>query len=89
MKIAIFCDSEFWHGFEWETRKSDIKSNRDFWIKKIERNISRDEEVNEALSSEGWTVLRFWGKDIKKNLSECADTIERIVKEKRKCLTEQ
>lgn len=89
LKIAIFCDSEFWHGFEWETRKSDIKSNRDFWIKKIERNISRDAEVNEALSSEGWTVLRFWGKDIKKNLSECADIIERIVKEKRKCLTEQ
>lgn len=89
LKIAVFCDSEFWHGFDWENRKSDIKTNRDFWIKKIERNISRDKEVNEILESGGWTVLRFWGKDIKKNLSECADTIERKVKETKKCLTEQ
>ena len=89
LKIAVFCDSEFWHGYDWGTRKSDIKTNRDFWIKKIERNISRDKEVNGILESDGWTVLRFWGKDIKKNLSECADTIEKKVKEKRKCLTEQ
>lgn len=89
LKIAIFCDSEFWHGFDWSSRKFDIKSNRDFWIKKIERNISRDKEVNEILASDGWTVLRFWGKDVKRNLAECADIIERNVKEKRKCLTEQ
>ncbi len=89
LKIAVFCDSEFWHGFDWDHRKFDIKSNCDFWINKIERNISRDKEVNQILESDGWTVLRFWGKDIKKNLFECADTIERSVKERRKCLTEQ
>ena len=38
-KIAIFVDSEFWHGKEWEVRKKDHKSNKDFWHKKIERNI--------------------------------------------------
>lgn len=89
LKIAVFCDSEFWHGFDWDNRKSDIKSNRDFWINKIERNISRDKEVNKILESDGWLVLRFWGKNIKKNLSECADIIENKVKEKRKCLIEQ
>lgn len=77
-KIAVFCDSEFWHGYNWEVRKDDIKSNRDFWIPKIERNIQRDIEVNEHLKSEGWTVLRFWGKEIKNNLTECADLIEEL-----------
>lgn len=80
-KIAVFCDSEFWHGHDWERRKSDFKSHQEFWIPKIERNMQRDAEVNEKLLSEGWTVLRFWGKDIKKNLQDCADRIERAVKE--------
>ena len=79
-KIAVFCDSEFWHGYDWVHKKEDIKSRRDFWIPKIERNIQRDIEVNETLRSEGWTVLRFWGQEIKKNLDECADKIERAVK---------
>ncbi len=78
-KVAVFCDSEFWHGYNWELRKNDFKSNQDFWIPKIERNIERDKEVTKRLESEGWTVLRFWGKDIKKHLKECADKIEKLV----------
>ena len=81
-KVVVFCDSEFWHGYDWEHRKDDIKTNREFWIPKIERNIQRDIEVNETLREQGWTVLRFWGKDIEKNLSDCADKIERTVREK-------
>lgn len=81
-KIAIFCDSEFWHGYDWENRKNDFKVRQEFWIPKIERNIARDKEVNARLCQEGWTVLRFWGKDIKKNLNHCADIIEQTVKEK-------
>lgn len=81
-KVAVFCDSEFWHGYDWENRKNDIKSNRDFWIKKIERNIQRDIEVNEILKNDGWSVLRFWGNDIKKRTVECADEIERTLKAK-------
>ena len=75
-KIAVFCDSEFWHGYDWENKKKNIKSNKDFWITKIERNMARDNEVNNFLKSQGWTVLRFWGEDIKKNLAQCADIIE-------------
>lgn len=78
-KVAVFCDSEFWHGFNWKERKNDIKSNRDFWIPKIERNIQRDMEVNEKLKEQGWTVLRFWGREIKTNLNACADIIEKVV----------
>ena len=80
-KVAIFCDSEFWHGYDWENRKNEIKSNKEFWIKKIEGNIARDQEVNNTLESQGWIVLRFWGKDIEKNCVNCVDAIEKILEE--------
>lgn len=80
LKIAIFCDSEFWHGKDWAIRKNDHKSNRDFWHKKIERNIERDIEVNNILHSEGYVVLRFWGKDILKNTDDCVQVIEKTIK---------
>ncbi|WP_242941703.1 very short patch repair endonuclease [Eubacterium coprostanoligenes] len=79
-KVAVFCDSEFFHGYDWENKQNEIKSNRDFWIPKIERNMQRDSEVNEKLQTEGWTVLRFWGNDIKNDLTNCADIIERVVR---------
>ena len=79
-KVAVFCDSEFWHGYNWEVRKNDFKSHQEFWIPKIERNMERDKEVTAELERQGWTVLRFWGRDIKKNLQECADIIEKAVR---------
>ena len=78
-KVAVFCDSEFWHGYNWEERKKDFKSHQEFWIPKIERNMERDAEVTAKLESEGWTVLRFWGNEIKKNTAQCADIIEKAV----------
>lgn len=82
-KVAVFCDSEFWHGYDWEHRKDDIKTNRDFWVAKIERNMARDAEVNAALEEQGWLVLRFWGKEISKDVSGCADAVEKAVRERR------
>lgn len=79
-KVAVFCDSEFWHGYDWENRKAQIKTNKDFWITKIERNMERDREVTERLRNEGWIVLRFWGKEIMDETSRCADEIEQAVK---------
>ena len=81
-RIAVFVDSEFWHGYNWEERKKDFKSHQEFWIPKIERNIQRDTEVTSKLESDGWIVLRFWGNDIKNNHSKCADIIEKAVKAK-------
>ena len=80
-KIAVFCDSEFWHGYNWEERKKDFKSNQEFWIPKIEKNIQRDKEVSEKLQSEGWIVIRFWGKEIKKDVKKCASIIEKSLRE--------
>jgi DNA mismatch endonuclease Vsr len=84
LKIAIFVDSEFWHGKDWPTKKHDHKSNQDFWFAKIERNIERDKEVNETLLKDGWKVLRFWGKDINKNLRTCTDKIIQVINESKR-----
>ena len=81
-KVAVFCDSEFWHGYDWERRKEDFKVRQDFWIPKIERNMERDKEVTEKLETEGWIVLRFWGKEIKTKAAGCADKIEKAVKQR-------
>lgn len=75
-KVAVFCDSEFWHGYDWENRKADIKSNKEFWIHKIERNMERDREVTAALENDGWIVLRFWGRQIKADPDGCAKRVE-------------
>lgn len=80
-RIAIFCDSEFWHGKDWAQRKYDHKSNQEFWIKKIERNIERDLQVNGELLKNNWKVLRFWGKDIEKDLLTCVNIIENAINE--------
>ena len=74
-KTAIFIDGEFWHGHNWEERKEKIKSNREFWIPKIERNIQRDAEVNAELKRLGYTVFRFWQKQVDKNLETCMDKV--------------
>ena len=78
-KVAVFCDSEFWHGYDWENRKKKLDNNREYWIAKIERNIARDQEVNEYLTSRGWKVIRLWGKDIKKRPLECVALIEKEI----------
>lgn len=81
-KIAIFCDGEFFHGKDWEDdllprlRRSN---NSDFWISKISKNIERDTEQDKKLQYQGWTVLRFWGKDILQNIDECLLVIEETI----------
>lgn len=74
-KIAVFVDSEFWHGKNWSPKKCTISTNRAFWQAKIKRNKQRDKEVNKQLSRDGWTVIRFWGEAIVQNLPECIEII--------------
>ena len=80
-KIAIFCDSEFFHGKDWEILKPKLEKgkNPDYWVKKIQRNIERDEEKDKILNFMGWTVIHFWGKDILKNTEECIQVIEETI----------
>lgn len=80
-KIAIFCDSEFFHGKDWEILRPRLQKgdNSDYWLNKISRNMSRDDEHNKELNFLGWTVIRFWGKDILKNIDECIRVIDETV----------
>lgn len=80
-KIAVFCDSEFFHGKDWEVLKPRLEksNNSQYWISKISRNRERDDEINKRLLFEGWTVIRFWGKDIAKNVNECVKVIEETI----------
>ena len=80
-KIAIFCDSEFFHGKDWDVLKKKLETgkNPDYWIKKIERNIERDKEKDLLLQAAGWTVIHFWGKDIEKHTDGCIAVIEETI----------
>jgi DNA mismatch endonuclease (patch repair protein) len=69
--LVIFVDGEFWHGKNWDEKKTKIKSNREFWIPKIERNMQRDRLNNQVLSQYGWTVFRFWDSQIKNEFGKC------------------
>lgn len=81
-RLAVFCDSEFWHGKDWEALRPKLLkgTNPDFWIAKIERNRARDIAVDRELKALGWAVLRFWGKDIMADTEGCAMKILRRMK---------
>jgi len=74
-KLIVFVDGAFWHGYNWEEKKNKIKSNREFWIPKVERNMQRDAEINSALEGMGWIVIRFWDFQVKKELGVCIQKI--------------
>lgn len=80
-RLAIFCDGEFFHGKDWEILKPRLQksNNSEFWISKISRNKERDDEINKKLLFMGWTVIRFWGDEIKKNADECVKVIEEAI----------
>lgn len=74
-KIAIFVDGEYWHGYNWKVNRDHIHTHRDYWVPKIEKNMKRDLEVNAKLQSMGWTVVRFWSKEVLKNIDYCVELI--------------
>lgn len=87
-KVAIFCDSTFWHGRDWPDAARAIKSNRTFWINKIEGNIARDLAVNKQLCQIGWRVLRFWDVDILQSTGRCVRRVRQVLeRQQRECAT--
>jgi len=77
-QIAVFCDSSFWHGRDFDTKKP-VDTNHEYWDAKIKRNIERDNEVNQQLQTLGWTVLRFWDVEINKTLDMCVDAVKEAI----------
>ncbi len=84
-KIAVFCDSEFFHGKDWGELKPRLLKgdNGEFWVNKIGKNREHDEEVDRKLHQLGWIVLRFLGKDIKQNIAECVQTVEEALMQRK------
>ncbi len=80
-KIAIFCDSEFFHGKDWNVLKPKLEkgNNGTYWVAKIEENMARDARFDKELAFLGWTVIHFWGKEIKSNIDECVKVIDEAV----------
>lgn len=80
-RVAIFCDSEFWHGYRWGQRaKRAFKTNQTYWFAKIERNRARDREVNRELTKCGWLVLRFWEHEIISDVDQCVARVREAMK---------
>ena len=81
-KIAIFCDGEFFHGKDYD-KKKPVDHNHAYWDAKIRRNMERDLEVTRQLRSMGWVVLRFWNRDVLKNLDKCLAAVQETVFEQK------
>ncbi|KAF2079432.1 very short patch repair endonuclease [Flavobacterium sharifuzzamanii] len=82
LKLVIFIDGEFWHGYNWEEKKVKLKSNRDFWISKIERNMQKDRENNIKLENLGYKIFRFWDHEIKKDIEKCISLVNEYLETK-------
>lgn len=85
-KVAVFCDGDFWHGRDWEERKARLERGRNasYWTAKIQRNIERDQAQAAMLKELGWTVLRLWETDIRKDPDAAAREVRRAVQQARK-----
>ncbi len=79
--VAVFVDGEFWHGKDWERKKDQLKSNREYWITKIEENIARDQRNDKLLTEIGWCPLHFWETDVKKELDKCLERIRTEIRD--------
>ena len=74
--IAVFVDGDFWHARGHQEHPGEqVASNKEFWQKKLTRNVERDREVNDALTEQGWLVLRFWESDIESDLQQCVAVV--------------
>lgn len=76
--LAVFVDGEFWHGYDWDTKKTKLKRNREYWLQKIEENMNRDVCVDKSLIYLGWTPVHFWTKEVLKETDECIETIKEL-----------
>lgn len=64
-RVAVFVDGCFWHGHD--CRNTRPATNKEFWQKKRERNIKHDQEITELFQKRGWTVVRIWECELKRN----------------------
>jgi DNA mismatch endonuclease (patch repair protein) len=87
-KVAVFCDGDFWHGRDWESRQEKLSqgTNASYWLAKIGSNIERDARNTALLKKAGWRVIRLWETDVKRNPLTAATKIKKVVEERRRRL---
>jgi len=82
-RIAIFIDGCFWHKCPVDFQEPETR--KEFWMKKIQSNVDRDKKVNAQLKEDGWTVLRFWEHEVRRNSDDVvrriAETLEKANQE--------
>jgi len=76
-KVVIFVDGCYWH--KCPVCFIEPQTRRDFWMKKINGNVKRDNKVNELLKNEGWHVLRFWEHEVRNNPNKVVDNIKKTL----------
>ena len=83
----MFCDSDFWHGRDWNQLKQRLTTRPEYWLPKIERTIARDQQASRSLVEMGWTVIRLWESDIKSDLGTCVNQVAEAVTSTRQGMT--
>lgn len=77
-KIVIFIDSCFWH--RCPEHGNIPKTNTDFWVKKLNRNVERDKEVTDYYKNKEWHILRVWEHEFKEDFDGAVGKIIGFVK---------
>lgn len=75
--IALFCDSSFWHGRNWNKLVTQLKEG--YWQNHIRKNRERDVKVTKTLTKQGYIVLRFWDNEINKDIDGCIKKIQKAL----------
>ena len=77
---VIFINGCFWHQHGC-SRSTFPKTNQDYWIPKIQRNVERDRQNIKALEDAGWKVIVIWECELKKKtLEETMNSVEAKLK---------
>ena len=83
-RVVVFCDGDFWHGRNWTQLAAKLKTgtNAPYWIEKIGANRLRDRRTTEELKRLGWTVLRYWETDIRRDANRIVAEIDLVLRER-------
>lgn len=85
-RVALFVDGDFWHGRELSRRIERLSTghNAPYWTAKILANVARDRRHDEYLREQGWTVVRVWEGEVKRDLDRTVEAVLQVVRERRR-----
>ena len=66
-RTCIFVNGCFWHRHPGCKYTTMPQTRKEFWEKKFEENVSRDQRVYEELKKRGWNIVVVWECELKKD----------------------